>query len=514
MIAEWGLAVSMRDGVSLATDVYRPADAGPLPVLLLRTPYDASLLSDKIYELEPLRAIDEGFVAVLQDTRGRNRSDGIFAPLLDDARDGADTIAWAAAQPWCSGVVGMVGGSYNGMVQFLAAAERPPALGAVAPFATGDPRSCLQPSGMLRLNGVTLWAQFAALEERTRKAARGEATEAADEALARTARMHPLELLREMLEPGTVFGDLAASLRPWLEPSASDYWRRVRALVPTVPALHICGWYDGLLSSGLDLFTQAREQGPDAGQHLIVGPWAHGGGVHGTFPEHDFGPLASTTAIDLLGYQLRFARRYLARADVELPAVRVFAMGPNEWRTYDSWPPPGVVTRRLFLDSDGEAGTGLGGRLAPIAPSRHTVDSYRYDPADPTPTLGGSSVLTGMVVVANMGPRDQRSLEQRADVLRYTSAALQDPVEVTGSPRIVLHAATGATDTAFFAKLVDVAPDGRAIGVCEGIIRAIHRNGVDVVEPVTPGAVERYEIRLGATHWEFAAGHRIRLHVS
>jgi putative CocE/NonD family hydrolase len=521
ILIDKGVMVPMRDGVRLATDVYRLDGASPAPVLLARTPYDkerGAAATGVPFDL--LRAVQAGYAVVVQDVRGRYASEGAFGAQLQEGADGVDAIAWAAAQPWSAGVVGAFGGSYVGGTQWLPAREQPPALRAMAPAVTpSDLYEGTAYQGGANVLHPLRWVVASIVpEEIRRRAARGEAAPAgaAHPDLAATLAHLPLD-------DHLLFRDLAPFYADWLaHPTADAYWEPGSPCAwyerVAVPALHITGWYDIFLASTIQNFAGMRRRGgsehAQRHQRLIIGPWSHSS-FSGSFPEREFGPAASEAALDLTGIQLRWFDRWLRGeedgADREAP-VTLFVMGRDAWRTEADWPLPDTRRRPYYLHSAGQANTLHGdGALSTEPPGDEPPDVYLYNPLRPAPTVGGQVLLPG--ANAN-GPRDQREVEMRDDVLVYSTAALERPVEVTGPIELRLFAASSARDTDFTGKLVDVYPDGRAIILTEGILRARYRTSFTAPEPLEPEAVYEFRLDLWATANVFLPGHRIRLEVS
>jgi len=252
-------------------------------------------------------------------------------------------------------------------------------------------------------------------------------------------------------------------------------------------------------------------------QRLIIGPWSHGY-FGNMYVEQDYGILASTDAADLTAAQLRWFDYWLKDAENGVPEdapVQIFVMGSNRWRTEADWPLPDTQYRTYYLHSGGAANTANGdGVLSPAAPGDEPQDAYTYNPLHPVPTVGGQSLLPGAVIALNVGPRDQRGVEGRPDVLCYTSPPLERDTEVTGPIELVLYIASSARDTDFTGKLVDVFPDGRALALTDGILRARYRNSLIAPELLQPGTIYELHIDLVATANVFRAGHCIRLDVS
>lgn len=498
MITECNVAVPMRDGVLLQADVYRPEGEGPVPAVLGRTPYDRSFGPTPPSIIDPERAAAAGMALVCMDVRGQHGSDGEFYPFRAEGDDGYDSVEWVAAQPWCSGAVAMAGRSYTAAAQWLAAAARPRCLRAIAPVVVGSNYfdGWVYQGGAFQLGFNLFWVQIMAgrgkrrvrMEEEYKHLPLGEASLVAD-------------------SPGGRF------YRDWLEhPVLDDYWRALSIDASygevLVPALNIGGWYDIFLGGTLENYTRMRREGGSEsarmGTRLLVGPWAHGS-TYGAYPDHSFEAFSPHDGVDLMTAQLDFLGEHLsAGACAEPPApVRIFVMGVNRWRDEQDWPLARAVYERWFLHSDGV--------LSHDAPADEGADTYRFDPREPAPTIGGPTSLPGKFLRTNAGPLDQRPLEGRGDVLAYTSEPLAEDLEVTGPLSLTLHAATSARDADWVAKLCDVEPDGFSRILAEGVLRARFREGFAAECEVEPGRPYEYEIDLKATSNVFLRGHRIRL---
>ncbi len=522
LIIDKHLQVPMRDGVLLATDVYRPAGPGPFPVVMMRLPYNKEQPVLLFLAGDILRVAQAGYAVVVQDCRGTWASGGEFSPYFQEAEDGADAIAWAAAEPWSTGEVGMMGASYYGATQWLAAIEAPPALKAISPFITTDQyyEKWTYQGGAFQLGFMLQWASATfGVAEAVRRLLRGTgdatgvgtAIGAADAVAANYWHLPLCEL--------PAVANLTPYVRDWLaHPSYDDYWR---AAAPcehyakiTTPALNFGGWYDLFLGGTLANYAAMKDRTP---QKLVIGPWVHGynGGV---YPARNFGLMAHDGVADVTAMQIRWFDHFLkgeANGVLDEAPVKIFVMGPDVWREEADWPLPDTDWQQWYLHSAGSAGTKAeDGVLSPRAPGQEAPDSYLYDPRDPVPTVGGASFLPGLFIAANAGPRDQREVEQRADVLCYTSAVLERDLEVTGPVQLVLYVSSSALDTDFTGKLVDVHPDGTALILTDGILRARYRESLSSPQLMTPGEVYRLEIDLVATSNVFAAGHRLRLEVS
>lgn len=518
----------MRDGAVLRADVWRPIGDGRHPTILQRNPYDkrSSFVTTFLNALEPLRAVEAGFAVVLQDTRGRYESDGTFVPFVQERQDGEDTIAWIAEQPFSDGSVCMHGASYVGATQLLAATCRPAALRAIVPHLTADDYydGWFYAGGAFQLGFAVFWAIGLSAEELVQRQAAGEDVEDLVGELQRLLA-DPWAVYEHLpLTDHPLFDELCPQFAEWLaHPERDGYWRersvREQHDRIDVPALHIGGWADIFCDGTLRNYTGLRDNAATpsarAGQRLLVGPWSHGN-PHDLQGDLRHAPQASQLALDMTELHLDFFRHALAGETLEAPRVRIFVMGANEWRDEDDWPLARARTERRYLHSAGQANTAAGdGALSPSAPAADAPpDRYVYDPSDPVPTVGGATLLPGAYLGAHSGPRDQRGVEARDDVLVYTTEPLSADLEVTGPVRLVLVASSSAVDTDWTAKLVDVHPDGRAIGIVDGILRARYRDGFERPSLLRPDRPERFTIELGATSMLFRAGHRLRLEVS
>jgi putative CocE/NonD family hydrolase len=532
VIVERDMWVPMRDGVRLQADIWRPARAGRFPALLQRTPYNRADSFAVVVSagIEPLRAVAAGYVVVIQDTRGRFGSEGVFTPFFDEGDDGVDTIEWLAAQPYCNGDIGMYGASYYAATQLLAAVRQPPALKAIAPQATASDYhdTWTYYGGALELGFILYWALGLAAAEAARRTAAGQDVAKLSTEIDRLLRDPRLAYSSRPLADMAPLKSLLPAWTDWLaHPDRDDYWRPISIADShdriKIPALHIAGWFDLFLRGTVANYRGMSAAGGEAGarQHLIIGPWAHAV-PHDALGEVYFAADAAARALDMTAVQLDWFSSFLkagAATDERRSAraaeasVKVFVMGSNRWRAEASWPPQRAVTTRLYLvpAPDGAVSGSLQSE-PPEAGER--AAGFVFDPADPVPTVGGATFLPGAYVGLHAGPRDQRIVEARPDVLSYTTAPLEYDLEIGGAVNVVLHAQTSAMDTDWTAKLVEVHPDGRALSICDGIVRARYRHGTSHAEPVTPGESHEYRIDLGYTSIVIPAGHAVRVEIS
>ncbi len=492
----------MRDGVTLSADVYRPDAAGRFPVILSRTPY---LKTPRDKEaLERLRYFaTRGYVVVVADVRGRGDSAGTFTPYREDGRDGYDAIEWCAKEPWSTGKVGTIGGSYTGKNQWLAALEQPPHLTAMVAMVTPSDPFVEWPTGVPIPMDIS-WHHFTSghvLQSLDAvswdKVHKHLPLLTMDEAVGRA-----LPYWREMFEH--------ARLDDWWEPQRyQNKYDRVR-----VPVLHISGWYDDeQIGTPLNFAGMVAHAGTDElrrSQKLLMGPWPHNVNAQPTkLGEVDFGLAAKT---DLPATLLRWYDHWLKGIDTgfmsEAP-VRIFVMGANRWRDEHEWPLARARTVRYFLHSQGRANSLHGdGSLSTAEPTDEPRDRYTSDPERPVP------FITEPTFAQIGGPDDYRPVERRDDVLVYTTEPLAEDTEVTGPVSVRCYAASSTPDTDFMAKLLDVWPDGYAQRLCDGMVRARFREGMEHPSPIEPGRVYAYDINCWNTSQVFKKGHRIRLEIA
>lgn len=480
---EHDLRATMRDGVVLLADRYAPDDrrardgsAGP-PIVMVRTPYGRRAGMSTVCRV----FAERGYQVVIQSCRGTFGSGGALDPLRHEREDGLDTLAWLASQPWFSGAVGMVGPSYMGFTQLAIAAEASPSLKAIVPMAAGSEfRSLLYPGGAFALDSTLTWADTLARQ---------------DDRLLQQIRS--LTLGRRTLE--AAFGQLPLRdsdrrgigrrvpyFQDWLDHAepGDPFWESVdfspRLPEVAAPTALIAGWYDVFLPRQLADFAALRDAGRTV--RLTIGPWTHG----------SFGFLTVGTRESLAWLDAHL------RADpsrVRQSPVSIFVQGNGGgWRDLRGWPPPATAVRWHLHE---------GGLLAQDAPTRAGSDRYRYDPAHPTPTVGGA------VIGLNAGRRDNRKLEARPDVLTYTSEILENVLEIIGPVSADLFVRSSLARTDFYARLCDVEPKGRSVNVCDGIVRLTperHRAAADGVMHLT--------VDLWPTAYRFGRGHRLRLQVS
>ncbi len=530
MKREINVPARMRDGITLRADVYRPESDGRYPAILSRLPYGKDLrFAMTSHYMYPLRYVEAGYVVVIQDCRGTGQSDGEHYHFRCEPEDGYDTVEWVAAQPWCNGNVGMIGASYLGGTQWLAAIMRPPHLKAICPAQASAVIRGLPTTqgGVFNLRGSLRHAIGLAGDAVRKSKLTPEEKQAAAGRLA--YMMDHVDDLCSFLPLKDVFKvnvpqlDAAPFYADWLANLVSDeYWARLYSPLPVerieLPTLHLTGWYDFMCPGVLENFLALKERGGSeaARKHrkLIIGPWVHGGELSSRVDDVDFGPASAGSAVDVPGIHIRWFDRWLQGTDsgiLDEPPVKVFVMGDNVWRDESEWPLARTQYTPYYFHSAGRANSRLGdGVLSRELPAEAATDTYDYDPRNPAPSKGGPHVNSSYVGILF----DQQELEQRDDILVYSTPELTEDVEVTGPVRVRLWAASSAVDTDFTAKLVDVWPDGRAYNLTEGIVRARYRESASEARFIEPGRMYEYSIDLGATGIAFKVGHRIRVEIS
>ncbi len=499
----------MRDGVDLSSDVYLPPGDGPFPTLLCRTIYgkqSGEICTDLAYFQEWVpRFLSGGYAVVMQDCRGRYDSDGDFVPYIHEASDGADTLAWLSSQPWCDGNIGTFGQSYVAFTQLQAALSGHHSLKGTLPVGNQEDNYgyFLMDGGVLQLQNI-VWGINGG--RRTMNCTSFEFLDV--DAL---YRYMPLKkaVVGIFRPPYWTFLDHPTFDSSWRTYGLKDKYGMIKA-----PAYFVTGWYDNLSREVMKTYAGLKRGGGSEAARsqtrIIVGPWAHDLDRADRNGDIDLG---SGGDFDLPGLHLDWYDRRLKGVDNgvdDLPPVRIYVMGASEWRDEDEWPLARTEYRALYLRSDGDARSLKGnGRLSFRPPGSEPSDRFVYDPADPVPTLGGCDVI-----LDNAGPRDRAHLQQRPDILVFTSTPLDRDLEVTGPVTMTLYAASSAPDTDFTATLCDVYPDGRAIIICEGIRRARYRDSVTDPTLMTPGVPYRFTIDMWQTSQVFKAGHRLRVEVS
>lgn len=554
-IVERKLMLPMRDGVRLATDVYRPRNAaGPVPIVFVRTPYNFNywdvrngVPADMSRALE---AVKRGYALVLQNERGHFFSEGHYDILGAPVSDGVDALEWMRRQPWSNGKVGTTGCSSTAEYQMAIAAQGHPALAAmnVQGFGAGVGRvGPYHEQGNWYRGGAVqmLFISWLYGEQNQVRPMFPPDTPQAD--LVRAAKAFdlapqlppvdwskalwhlPLEDVFEAIDaPHGIFADATPAAtggrmiqRTPNHPAwyAGGLWHDDMPL--DVPGLWFMSWYDVSVGPNLAMYNHVREHARGSAaeqQWAVIAPVAHCAFTRATADtivgERSMGDARLDYEAIVYGFFDKLLKGEPKTRLDELPKVSYFTMGTNQWRSSDRWPPAGAVERTYYLASDGRANSLYGdGRLAAASPERDRPDSFSYDPANPVPSLGGNVCCIGNAIAA--GAFDQRGLEARADVLVYTSEPFAEDTELSGPIVPVLYVSSDAPDTDFTVKVLDVLPDGTAFNLDETIQRARYREGYDKPTVLMePGRVYELKLQPLTTSNTFRAGHRLRIEVS
>ncbi len=469
------LRIAMSDGIHLATDVYLPAGKGPFPVVLTRTPYGRS---GKNKSETGERFTRNGCAYVVQDMRGRFDSEGESIPFngcgWSEHKDGIETLAWIRKQPWCNGKIGTIGGSACGITQNLmagATAEYWPDVQYINVAAASLYHDAAYVGGALRKCQVENWSTNNKFDPKA------------------------IQLMRD-------------------HPCYDSYWHQFdttrKFAAMKSPAIHVGGWFDTFAQGTIDAFTGRQHQGGEGArgcQKLVMGPWCHSG-----FRKEGVGDLVFPNAQHPDKYSWeRLFEYYLLEFDNGIknePAISYYTMGDtsikdapgNEWRSADNWPVPANDTAFYF-----HADKRLSGAYP--APGNIFLE-YTFDPTNACPTIGGKNLTI------DRGPRNQKPIESRSDVILFTSPALNEPVEVTGRVKAKIFIESSAVDSDLSVRLCDVYPDGRSFEMAEGMLRLRYRKSLEKPELLVPGKVEEATVDCWSTSVVFNKGHRIRVIVT
>jgi putative CocE/NonD family hydrolase len=501
---EEDVMVPLSDGVELATDIYRPVGLEQSPVILIRTPYNKHPedLLGQLGTIVPKLLARHGYTALVQDVRGRYKSDGDFYPFLAEPADGHEVLAWAAKQPWSTGKVGSWGGSYSGYTQW-AMADNSPELDAMVTLVTSAEISKVYyEGGAVNFANILFWATTNRGREWERVP-----TEILEQGI---YHLPLIEADNIVTNDNVIFYDDAVTYNSINVPSPISYKNLYSEV--SAPVLSIAGWYDQFVKYQIEDIIRIREKAEDPARsmsRIVIGPWGHGLFENPPVKFKDAGIIKMGQLDRVLDFYDAMLKGEDTGVD-DWPVFYIYVMGENVWRGFDEWPPPSMKPTPFYFHSNGNANTREGGGgLSRQPPGDEPSDTFTYDPSDPVPTTGGPLIGSGL------GPKKQEAVEQRQDVLVYTSEPLTEPLTTMGPVSVTLFAATDARDADFTARLCDVYPDGMSINITDGIIRARFRSG-DMKNPelIQPGRVYEYTIDLWHTAYVFAPGHRIRVQVS
>jgi putative CocE/NonD family hydrolase len=473
---ERDLEVKMPDGAVLLADRwFAPSTVASAPIVLLRSPYGRRQLG-----MFGRLLAERGYQSVIQSCRGTFGSAGHFEPFRHERADGIATLQWLESQSWFTGSVGTFGPSYLGLTQWSVAADAPEFVKAMALDVTASRfrEAVVYPGGSFSLETGATWVDLLEFQER-RPPKRVQALLTAHKRIAPAYDCLPLGDADQR-----AIGHRVDFYQDWLvhELPGDPWWAPLDysgAVDRLPPATLLGGWFDVFLPEQLRDFQCLREAGRQV--RLTIGPWTH------TSVRASAAGLRD--ALDWFDRQLR------SRPAAHSSAVRLYVMGRGEWVTLPDWPPPAQI-QRWHLHP--------GGRLASTGPGDGPPDRYRYDPADPTPGIGGASLD-----VRNAGPRDQRRREDRSDVLCYTTEALSEDVTVAGPLTAEVWLRSSHPHVDLFVRLCDVNPSGRSRNLSDGLVRIDPQRDED-----TADGTRRVQVSMWPTAVTFRRGHRIRLQVS
>ena len=507
------IPVPMRDGINLSADIWLPPSSrgsGPWPALLLRTIYDNQ---EARYIGWAREFTNRGYAVIMQDCRGRGDSDGDWIPYVCELYDGYDTHQWIGEQDWCDGNLGTFGLSYPGFTQTLPATLRSKYLKAVAPIASQQDNY-----GHHRVNGVIHHNVAFAFLNMLGRSMQYESLKHFDQdtfffelpidtAMEKVSNTHPY--YKGVMEH--------EQYDEWW----SSYSLRDKYPEMAIPSLFITGWFDSLSNENFKLFNgwtkKAKTEDARSKTKLIIGPWSHQiapwgrvpMGENGEYADRTFGKQALSDVIEMhMHWYDQRLKGIDTGVDEEAP-IKLFVMGKNTWRDEYEWPLERTEWTKFYLSSAGNAVDGGGGLHPEIKTSDQTSDSFIYDPGDPVPSLGSQYQTYDFC-----GPHDRSHIQRRPDVLTFTTDVLTEDMEITGPISATIWASSDAKDTDFTATLTDLEPDGKAIALCEGIVRARFRNGTENPQMMVPGEIYKFEIDMWNTSNSFIKGHRIRIEIS
>ena len=519
ILIQHDVPMKTRDGVTLYADIYRPKASDKFPVILMRTPYDKSVS----WAVSPaFKSVARGYVFIIQDVRGRYTSEGEWYPFKHETTDGYDAVEWASALPYSNGKVGMMGGSYVGATQMLAAIGAPPHLAGVAPDVTA---SNYHANWTYQGGAFEQWFDqnwTTQLARNTLDRFIDKNTDARVGAPVLPLANYPVFNFGQLPSDAPLTESIAPYYEDWLShPDYDDYWKQwsieENFSKITVPMLHVGAWYDifsgGTLRNYMGVKAHGATEAARTQQHLLMEIGGHAG-FGRRIGDVDFGPHAlENPYVDVILDWYDFLFKGIHNQFATDKPVKLFVMGMNEYRQEDDWPPPEAKYVKYFLHSIGKANSLRGdGSLSTAAPKSEPADSFVYDPGNPVPTIGGP--LCCAQELKEPGPRDQRSVENRDDVLVYSIGPLARDLDVTGPVSASLFVKSSAVDTDFTGKLVDVAPDGFATNVAEGILRMRYRDSQEHASLMNPGQEYQITLDLWSTSNVFLRGHTLRLEIS
>jgi putative CocE/NonD family hydrolase len=554
-IIERKVMIPMRDGVRLATDIYRPKNAsGPVPIIWVRTPYNFNFWDVRNGLPADMRtaltAVKRGYAYVVQNERGHFFSEGNYDILGAPRTDGTDMLDWLKAQSWTNGKVGTTGCSSTAEYQMAIAATGHPAYAAmnIQSFGAGVGRvGPYYEQGNWYRGGAVQMLFIAWLAGEQNQVRPMFPANTSQEDLIRASKLFDLaqqplpvdwskalwhlpeqDILKAVDAPNGIYADampVPTGGRMIQRAPNDPAWYKGGLyhddMPLNLPGLWFMTWYDVSMGPNLELYNQVRKTAKDGigdEQWVIIAPVGHCAYTRATEDTVVGERSMGDARFDYQEITYSFFDRFLkgeksAKID-SMPKVTYFTMGMNKWQTSETWPPAGAQTMTMYLSSAGRANSLTGdGTLVMTAPAADKPDSFTYDPMNPVPSYGGNVCCTGTAVQA--GAFDQRKMEARNDILVYTSEPFKEGTELSGPITPTLYVSSDAKDTDFTVKVIDVYPDGRAYNLDESIQRLRYRDGYD--KPLAwmePGKVYKVTLQPLNTSNYFEAGHSLRIEIS
>jgi len=487
--------VTLSDGTNLSTDIYLPAEGNKHPTILIRTPYGKHQ-----HEYEGEYWSSNGYAVVIQDTRGKWESEGEYIPFLNERNDGLETVEWIIKQNWSNGEIGLWGSSYLSYCAIVLATtghESIKTMFVISGWLQGD--KIINPGGAMHLMLNLAWI----LHEETQRV--------------RAIQKYDMEELFAYLPLNNVFNSIGIDSKIWNREGDIRNMNSDRSASQiNIPVFHVTGWNDFVCNAALDVYDEITSNSTQENK-LLIGPWFHDQ-LQTDFTEvgdEDFGTESILGRKNMNQLSLNWFDHIFHGKDISqhMPSdVRLFMMGENKWRDFDSWPPGKVEYEQWYLSSEkGANSSNCDGKLSRIMPANTNPDTFVYDPMNPVPTHGGANFH---FFLHSLGVKDQSEIEERNDVLVYTSEILEREMHIIGPLKCFLHVSTEGKDTDFTAKVVELRADGYARIIQEGIIRASYRNSTASRELLIPGDIYELEIDMGAAAIQMPAGSRIRIEIS
>ncbi|KGE88848.1 MAG: CocE/NonD family hydrolase [Phaeodactylibacter xiamenensis] len=543
-IVEQKVMMPMRDGIRLATDIYRPKTDEPVPVIFSRTPYNFNLYSEgklnKRQIQRAMEAVKRGYAYVVQNERGRYFSEGEWDILGVPLTDGYDAFSWMADQEWCNGKIGTLGCSSTAEWQMAVAALDHPSHAAMVPQGYGAGIGTVGDyyeqgnwyrggAQQMLFTSWLYWVQNGRIRPMFPK-------DAIQEELIRMSRFFDLvpdppdvdwkeafrhlpvkDIIENVDGPRGIYSEMIQ--RKPNDPAWFEGGLYHDTMGFGVPSFWFTSWYDVSISPNLALFNHVREN-PEVGddQYLIIAPVLHCAYTRATentiVGERSVGDARLNYDELIYGWFDYWLKDDKSKDPAQMPRVRYYTMGSNQWQTAETWPPQSAEMTTFYLDSEGQANSlfGNGVLTTQMPDAADQPDAFTYDPMNPVPSVGGNVCCTGGAI--DGGAFDQQELEARQDILVYTTPPLEEGMEISGFIETTLYVSSDAKDTDFTVKLIDVYPDGRAYNLDETIQRVRYREGYDKEVLMEDGEVYKVDLTPMSTSNYFEKGHRIRIEVS